>query len=147
MNEKLQLYYDHISYKIWLVQFPLVCDVINLIKQLLYYHGIKRTIKPLEIGRLAIRKLNYINEQGIVFYIHYGSYKTSNRYKINTLVYYGKFLIHIFYQYINIDDRNNVVELGIEFSKSSYDPSHIKSNLKFNVNTWTKFDYGVNFTN
>ena len=84
MNEKLKLFNDMVSYKVWLVQFPLVCDVINLIKQLLYYHGTRRIIKPLSVEEIGQDKF-HINDEGIVFYRKWGIYNMNKHYKINTV--------------------------------------------------------------
>ena len=46
-----------------------------------------------------------------------------------------------------MEDNNDVYQLTVDFNKSYYDPNTIKSNLKLKIDTWTIFDYPIEFTN
>lgn len=70
MNKPLQLIYDNVSYKMWLVNnLSVDCDIIFTIKTLLQYYGLKRTIKPPTINQIRNHDFNtdYIDDQGIAF--------------------------------------------------------------------------------
>ena len=115
-NQNLDLFYNKIAYKLWLIDFPMDIDCNNIIKQLVYQFIISRTFKPptrWTFNNKAIPYNNewiYINKVGVVFKSSskIGDYGTT---RITTKV---DFRIN------NKIDINDIYILGL-----SYKPGHI----------------------
>lgn len=91
MNKPLQLFYNQISYKIWLIQFNVVYDIINIIKKLYFGVAMVRSLNPPDLkhypayDQLNLKRCFYINKEGVVY--SFSAFPSNNPNTLITCVY------------------------------------------------------------
>jgi hypothetical protein len=141
MNIPLEQFYNNISYKLWLIQFNIIEDIINLIKDIYFYVAIRRSLNPPpikyypEMNELTDYKYDYINDEGI--YYHFSLFLNSTPDIIITGVYsifedvfcityeHLHFLIMVDFLKSNIN-RVEIVHLNIDPNHNPIITNHYK---------------------
>lgn len=147
MNKPLQLFYDKITYKMWLVQFFLLdCDIIKTIKYLVKCVGLKRTIKPLTMAEISqYNGAMYYNHEGIAYLNFYQPWilEYPEQYIVNTHIWFGAEYFNCI-RYIYMDLNKTVLyKFTVDYEKSCCDYPTIHLDLA--LFRWHEFDYPIDF--